>query len=90
MIRGIRTATNLGSWNARGLLQAGKLWVVEMEMEHHNILLLCEIHWRDNDCFTTSNCNTVFFSDHEPVQEWCRRYTGQDYVKLRSWLFRRK
>nr|ADI61821.1 endonuclease-reverse transcriptase [Bombyx mori] len=63
----IRKQQRISTWNVNGLLQAGKLSIVEKEMENHNLSILgiCETHMRNNGHFKTSTGNTVYFSGNE-------------------------
>ncbi|XP_037867678.1 craniofacial development protein 2 [Bombyx mori] len=63
----IRLSHRIGAWNVRGLLEAGKLTIVEKEMESHDISILgiSETHMRGNGHFTTVTGNTMYFSGCE-------------------------
>nr|XP_037868970.1 uncharacterized protein LOC119628928 [Bombyx mori] len=63
----IRSSHRIGAWNVRGLLEAGKLTIVEKEMESHDISILgiSETHMRGNGHFTTATGNTMYFSGCE-------------------------
>lgn len=54
---------NIGSWNIRGILQPGKLCLVErkMEMCNINILSLSETHQKDKGYFRTSAGNQIMY-----------------------------
>ncbi|VEN37907.1 unnamed protein product [Callosobruchus maculatus] len=62
----LREAMRIGTWNVQGMLQPGKLAIIEKEMREHNIgiLGLSETHWKEEGHFVTSNGNTVYFTGH--------------------------
>ncbi|KAJ2946814.1 hypothetical protein O0L34_g16138 [Tuta absoluta] len=63
----LRKHLRMGTWNVRGLLQPGKLEVVEKEMERCkiDILGLSEVHRRGSGHFTTSNGNMMYYGGAE-------------------------
>lgn len=56
---------NIGTWNVRGLIQTGKLAIVEKEVSNYPIVGLSETHWRGSGHFETRNKNIVFYSGNE-------------------------
>ncbi|KAI8433901.1 hypothetical protein MSG28_015827 [Choristoneura fumiferana] len=56
----------IGNWNVRGLLQPGKLEILERELMRCDISIcgLSETHWRGNGHFRTEN-HTIYFSGHK-------------------------
>lgn len=56
--------TNIGTWNVRGLLQTGKTYIMEKELERYNMDItgISETHWKGNGLITTANGNTIVFS----------------------------
>lgn len=54
----------IGTWNVNGLLQTGKLSIVEREMSEHRISVLgiCETHLRGQGHFKTAAGSTLYFS----------------------------
>lgn len=63
----IRQEIKIGTWNIRGLLQPGKLPLVEKEAVAHNVNILgvSETHMRGDGHFTTTDGNTMYFSGHK-------------------------
>ncbi|CAH2235409.1 jg13268 [Pararge aegeria aegeria] len=59
----MRHTQKIGTWNVRGLLQAGKLKILENELSRCNINIcgISETHWKDSDHFLTET-NVVYFS----------------------------
>ncbi|XP_037866981.1 uncharacterized protein LOC119628534 [Bombyx mori] len=57
----------IGAWNVRGLVQEGKLEIVEKEMitRRLTILGLSETHVKGSGYFTMAEGNTFYFSGHE-------------------------
>jgi hypothetical protein len=57
----------LGTWNVRGLLQPGKLEIVQKEVERVglDVFGLSETHWRGNGHFRTDEGNMIYFSGPE-------------------------
>lgn len=57
----------IGTWNIRGLLQGGKLNIVEKEMAAHNVTVLglSETHLKGSGHLMTDEGNTLYFSGHE-------------------------
>ncbi|XP_050457429.1 craniofacial development protein 2-like [Cataglyphis hispanica] len=53
-----------GTWNVRGLREAGKLAIVEREATSYSIVGLFETRWAGREHFTSSNSN-IYFSGHE-------------------------
>lgn len=62
-----KTKTNIGTWNVRGMLQAGKTHIIEKELQRCNIPIagISETHWRGKGHFNTSMDNTIIFSGNE-------------------------
>lgn len=58
-----RSITQLATWNVRGLLQPGKLQILENELIRCNVKIagIAEMHWRGNGHFRTAHC-TIYFS----------------------------
>lgn len=54
----------IGTWNVRGMMQTGKLQIIEGEMDRADIAVLgvAETHWRDSGHFRTHTGNTVYAS----------------------------
>lgn len=59
-----KSKTNIGTWNVRGMLQTGKTYVIEKELQRYNIPIagISETHWKGNGHFNTSTGNTIIFS----------------------------
>lgn len=53
----LRNGRTIGTWNVRGLLQPGKLHIIERELMRLNINIcgLSETHWKSRGHFTTEN-----------------------------------
>lgn len=62
----LRNTIRIGTWNARGLLETGKLRIVENECKRNKIDIvgLCETHWKGSGHFDTEN-NRVYFSGND-------------------------
>lgn len=54
-----------GTWNVQGLLQAGKLKIIEMELQRYNVEIcgLSETHYKQSGHFTTDN-NVIYCSSN--------------------------
>ncbi|KAH1008227.1 hypothetical protein HUJ05_008801 [Dendroctonus ponderosae] len=55
---------NIAIWNVRGLLEAGKLAIVEKEIRNHSIVGLAKTHWKGLGLFKSRN-NIIFSSGTE-------------------------
>ena len=62
-----RNRIRIGTWNTRGLLQTGKLYIVEQEAQARglDVLGISETHWKGNGYFKTKIGNTVYFSGND-------------------------
>ena len=60
----IRQKSRIGTWNVRGLLQPGKMEIVEREMESYrlDVLGVSETHWRGSGHTKTSSGKCVYFN----------------------------
>lgn len=56
---------NIATWNVRGLLETGKLAIVEKEISSHSIVGLAETHWKGSGHFISRNNNIIFYSGTE-------------------------
>ncbi|CAG4924021.1 unnamed protein product [Colias eurytheme] len=63
----LRKEHRFATWNVRGLLQAGKLTIVDREASDHHISILglSETHMRGQGHFKTASGNTLYFSGSE-------------------------
>lgn len=54
---------HLGTWNVRGLLQTGKLHILEREIRRENLLVcgISETHWKGNGHFNKAD-HTIYIS----------------------------
>lgn len=59
------TANRIGTWNVRGLREAGKLAIIEREVAPYSIVGFSETHWTGRGHFATNNGNVIYFSGHE-------------------------
>lgn len=62
----LRNKFRVGTWNVRGLLAAGKLRILEAELERCNSTItgLSETHWKNSGHFDTEK-HTIYFSGNE-------------------------
>ncbi|XP_071580973.1 uncharacterized protein [Temnothorax nylanderi] len=62
----LRNNLQIGTWNTRGLLQIGKLLIVEREIQSLklDIVGLSETHWKGEGHFSTASGNVIYFSGH--------------------------
>ena len=63
----LRSVLRVAPWNVRGMLQVGKLDVIEKEMERCGVEIMgiSESHWRGCGHITTDRGNTVYFSGQD-------------------------
>lgn len=62
-----RLPHRIGAWNVRGLVQPGKLEIVEKEMQAHHVAILglSETHLKGSGHLITEGGNTLYFSGHD-------------------------